>query len=121
MENLIDSIKDMLKDQILIQVDETNLTLSLNFKGEKKTKDELGEESEVRDMLKIFGGLNEEIHMEIDIDEKSQKISFKFKDEEDMVKVREILENLWQRAAILLKKAITGDFMALKDLGDFSE
>lgn len=120
MEDLIDGMKNLLKDQVLIQVDETNLTISLNFKGEKKTKDELGEENEVKDMLKIFGGLTKEIYMDIDIDDKSQKINIKFKNKEDMAKVHEILENLWERAVSILKKAIAGDFMAIKDLGDFS-
>ncbi|MFX1532592.1 MAG: hypothetical protein ACFFBC_15850 [Promethearchaeota archaeon] len=121
MENLIDGLKDILKDQVKIKVDDANLKIVLKFEGEKKSREELGDESEVRDMLKIIGGLIEEIHMEINIDEESQLINIHFKNRNDMEKVYSILENLWERAAILLKKAFVGDFMAIKDLGDFTE
>ena len=121
MENVIDGLKSMLESQISIKVDETNLTLSLNFKGEKKNKSDLGEESEVRDMLKIIGGLSDEIQMDMDIDEESQKIIMFFKNKEDIAIVHNIFENLWEKAATLLKKAFLGDFSAIKDLDDFSE
>jgi hypothetical protein len=95
--------------------------ISLVFKGEKKTKEELGEETEIKDMLKVFGGLTEEIYMDVNVDEISQKISIKFNSEEDMVKVNSIMENLWERASELLNKAFLGDFKAIKDLEDFTE
>ena len=79
MENIIDGLKDMLKEQVSINIDDTNLKISLEFKGEEKRKDELGEESEIKDMLKMFGGLTEEIQMDIKIDEESQKITMEFK------------------------------------------
>jgi len=121
MENLIDGLKDMLKNQISIETNDKELIINLNLRGERKNKDELGDETELRDMLKIFGGLKEEIQMNINIDEESQKFSIKFTNKEDMEKVHKILENLWERAADLLKKAFIGDFKAIKDLGDFTE
>lgn len=121
MENIIDGLKNMLKEQVSINIDDTKLKISLDFKGEKKRKDELGKESEVKDMLKVIGGLTEDIQMDINVDEESQKITIEFKNKEDMINVQNILENLWERASELLKKAFLGDFMAIKDLGDFTE
>ncbi|TKJ23961.1 MAG: hypothetical protein CEE43_02010 [Promethearchaeota archaeon Loki_b32] len=121
MENIIDGLKNMLKEQVSINIDDIKLKISLDFKGEKKRKDELGKESEVKDMLKVIGGLTEDIQMDINVDEESQKITIEFKNKEDMINVQNILENLWEKASELLKKAFLGDFMAIKDLGDFTE
>lgn len=121
IENIIDGLKNMLKEQVSINTDDTKLKISLDFKGEKKRKDELGKESEVKDMLKVIGGLTEDIQLDINVDEESQKITIEFKNKEDMINVQNILENLWERASELLKKAFLGDFIAIKDLGDFTE
>ena len=121
MENIIDELKDMLREQVSINIDDTKLKISLDFKGEKKRKDELGKESEVKDMLKVIGGLTEDIQMDINVDEESQKITIEFKNKEDMINVITVLENLWESASELLKRAFLGDFMAIKDLGDFTE
>lgn len=121
MENIIDGLKNMLKEQVSINIDDIKLKISLDFKGEKKRKDELGKESEVKDMLKVIGGLTEDIQMDINVDEESQKITIEFKNKEDMINVQNILENLWEKASELLKKAFLGDFMAIKDLSDFTE
>ncbi|MFW9878139.1 MAG: hypothetical protein ACFFG0_34090 [Candidatus Thorarchaeota archaeon] len=121
MENIIDELKVMLEKRININVDENNLTVSLNFRGELITREEIGEENEIREMFKIIGGLTEEVDIDIKIDEDSQQIKIKFKKRNDMEHINRILENLWERAAELLNKALLGDFTALKDLGDFED
>ena len=45
-------------------------------------------------MLKIFGGLSEEIQMDIIIDNESQKIMLIFKNKEDRAIIHKVLENL---------------------------
>ncbi|NVM31826.1 MAG: hypothetical protein HWN65_23505 [Candidatus Helarchaeota archaeon] len=121
MEEYLLQIKKTLDEIVQIKVDENNFVLSMIIKGEKKMKSDLANPSEVKDMLRIFGGLKEDLPMEIDIDEKAQQINMKFHNKDNMIKVRNILDNLWDRTADLLKKALASDFAALKDLGDFND
>jgi hypothetical protein len=111
----------MLGDSIIIQSDEKNLTLSLIFKENVISKDDLGDETEIKDMLRIFGGLREEISMKIDTVMESQKINLKFQKEEDMVKVYDVLVRLWDNTVKLLKTVFSGDFSVIRDLGDFND
>lgn len=121
MAEIFDRIGSMLKDSIIIKSDEKNLTLSLIFKENVISKDDLGEEAEIRDMLRIFGGLREEISMEIDTNMESQKIDLKFQKKEDMVKVYDVLDNIWDNTVKLVKKVFSGDFSVIRDLGDFKD
>jgi hypothetical protein len=121
LAEIFDSIGSMLRDSIIIRSDEKNLTLSLIFKKNVISKDDLGEEVEIKDMLRIFGGLREDISMEIDIDMESQKIELKFQKKEDMVKVNDVLDNLWDNTLKLARKAFSGDFSVIRDLGDFND
>ena len=111
----------MLRDSIIIQSDEKNLTLSLIIKENVISKDDFGDEVEIKDMLRIFGGLREEISMEIDTDIESQTIKLKFQKKEDLVKVYDVLDKLWDNTVKLAKKAFSGDFSAIRDLGDFND
>jgi len=67
-------------------------------------------------MLKIYGGLREDIPMEIDIDNDSQNISLKFQNEEGFKKVEKILETLWDNAVVILVSVIEGDISRIKDI-----
>jgi len=67
-------------------------------------------------MLKIYGGLREDIPMEIDIDNDSQNISLKFQNEEGFKKVEKILETLWDNAVDILVSVIEGDISRIKDI-----
>jgi len=120
LAEIFDRIGSMLRDSIIIKSDEKNLTLSLIFKH-VISKDDLGEEAEIKDMLRIFGGLREEISMEIDTNMESQKIDLKFQKKEDMVKVYDVLDKLWDNTVELLKTVFSGDFSVIRDLGDFND
>jgi len=121
LAEIFDSVGSMLRDSIIMQSDEKNLILSLIFKDKVISKEDLGDEAEIKDMLRIFGGLREEISMEIDTNVESQKIEIKFQKKEDMVKVYEVLDKLWDNTVKLIKKAFSGDFSVIRDLGDFND
>jgi hypothetical protein len=121
MAEIFDNLGLMLRDSIIIQSEEKNLTISLIFKENVINKDDLGDEIEIKDMLRIFGGLRDEISMEIDTNIESQKIKIKFQKKEDMVKVYDVLEKLWDNIVKLLKTVFSGDFSVIRDLGDFND
>lgn len=121
MEKFIGNAKQLFEDSIEFQRNEQELILSIILKGDKKSKEVLGEENEIRDMLRMFGGLNEDIAMEIDINEESQKIDLKFQDKDNYIKVRNILDNIAERIIDLCYKALAGDVSHFIDLGDFND
>ena len=121
MERFVGNAKQLFEDSIEFQHNEQELTLSIIVKGDKKSKEVLGEEIEIRDMLRMFGGLNEDITMEIDIDEESQKIDLKFQDKDNYIKVRDVLDNIMERLMDICYKALDGDISHFKDLGDFND
>ncbi|TFG24667.1 MAG: hypothetical protein EU529_03445 [Promethearchaeota archaeon] len=121
MERFIGNAKQLFEDSIEFQHNEKDLTLSIIVKGDKKSKEVLGEETEIRDMLRMFGGLNEDIAMEIYIDEESQKIDLKFQDKDNYIKVRDVLDTIMERIMDICYKALTGDISHFNDLGDFND
>lgn len=121
MDDLVDNLKKQFNEQIVIDVNDSSLTLSLNFKGGNKTPNNLGDEDEFKEMLEKFGELTEEIHMDFKFEVDSQKIEIKFNSQEDMEKVHLSLERSFERAVEFYKRALFGDFTVVKDLGDFKE
>ncbi|MFX0138070.1 MAG: hypothetical protein ACFFDN_30790, partial [Candidatus Hodarchaeota archaeon] len=117
MEEILPNLKNLFTSAIEIKVDEANLTLSMIVKR-KEIRGDFATPKEVRNMLKIFGGLKENIPMEIEIDDKAKKIDLKFQNKADLEKIREIMDNIWDRTIQILEKAIAGDFGILKDIGD---
>ncbi len=120
MERFIGNMKRLLEETIEIQKNENTLTLSILIKGKKGSKKELGEEYEIKDMLRIFGGLKEEVPMEININEESQKIDIMMQNKEDLLKVSETLGKLPDSMTQIVKGALKGDFSVINKLGDFS-
>ena len=74
MAEILELFKSKLQSVIEVDCDENNLIIILNVKGEIQKSDILAEPHEVKDMLRILGGLTEDVSMEIEIDNKARKI-----------------------------------------------
>ena len=114
----IPSLKDMLKEATKIEVDEHNLVLKLIVKSKIDLKGDFASPSEVKEMLQMFGGLKEDVPMEIKVDSEAQKIEFVFDSKNDMNKIYVILKNLWDRLVNLLNHVMAGDLSGLKGIDD---
>lgn len=121
MERFVARAKELFEETVQIKAIEKDLVLSIIVKSDKKVKGNFADQIEVKDMLRMFGGLNEDIAMEIDIDEESQKIDLKFQNKDNYIKVRNVLDNLVERIIDLTYKALDGDVSHFKDLGDFND
>ena len=117
MEEILPS-KDVLKEATKIEVDEENLVLKLTVKSKIDLKNDFASPIEVKEMLQIFGGLKEDIPMNIRVDNKAQKIEFKFDSKDNMNKIHSILNSLWDRVENLLRQVIAGDLSGLEEIGD---
>jgi hypothetical protein len=119
VEELLPSLKGMLKDAIDINTDALNLTITLTIK--KKVDGVIAEPEEVGVMLKMYGGLTEEIPMEINIENENQKIILKFQNEEDFKQIAESFKKIWDNAIDLLYQAIESDFSRIKNIPDIDD
>ena len=97
MAEIVELIKNKLKSVIEVNYDEDNLIIALNIKGEIQKSDILAEPGEVKDMLRILGGLTNDVSMEIEIDNKARSIKLIFKNNEDLEIVKNVLDNIWER------------------------
>lgn len=116
MEELLPHLKGMLKEAIDINADALNLTITLIIKN--KINGIIAEPEEVVVMLKMYGGLTEEIPMEINIDNENQTIVLKFQNEENYIEIAEIFKTIWDNAIDLLYQAIESDFSRIKNIPD---
>jgi len=114
MEDLFPSLKDMLKKAIEITTDESKLAISMTVKN--KLDAVVADPGEIIIMLKMYGGLREDIPMEIDIDNDAQNITLKFQNEEGFKKVEKIMEKLLDNAVDMLVQATEGDISRIKDI-----
>jgi len=114
MEEILPRLKGMLKDATIISSDATKFEITITIV--KKINGNVAEPDEVIVMLKMYGGLREDIPMEIDIDNDAQNITLKFQNEEDFIKVAKIMETLWDNAVDMLTSALEGDISRIKDI-----
>ncbi len=119
-ENL-EIIKSRLESLLDVNVDESNLFIVLNVKGEIQKSEILAEPHEVKDMLHIFGGLIEDISMEIEIDNNTRSIKLIFTNKEDLNKVRVVLDNIWERITLIFDELEKGNASVIRGIGDFSD
>ena len=119
MEELLPSLKDMIKDAIDIKTDASNLSIKMIIK--KEIDGIVAEPEEVIVMLKMYGGLRKDIPMEINIDNEIQIISLKFEKEEHFVEVAKIFETIWDNAVDLLYQAIESDFSRIKNIPNIDD
>ncbi|NVM17125.1 MAG: hypothetical protein HWN80_05365 [Candidatus Lokiarchaeota archaeon] len=119
MEELLPSLKNMLKEAIDIEPDTSKLAITLTIKN--KIDGILAEPEEIITMLKMYGGLRDEISMEINIDNDTQTITLNFQNEESFKVVAKIFETLWDNAVDLLYQAIESDFSRIKNIPDIDD
>jgi len=119
MEEILPRLKGMLKEATVISSDgikfEITITIIKNVDGN------VAEPDEIIVMLKMYGGLREDISMEIDIDNEAQSITLKFQNEEDFKKVAKIMETLWDNAVDMLTSAMEGDISRIKDIPNLDD
>ncbi len=124
MEELYPKLSDSLKKSVEIIEIEDQLMIKLSLKNEDLLPGDLGTPTEVKDMLRVFGGVTQDIIVEVDIDEKTNIITVKLQKREDYEIVKKAMRTIWERAAELLKKAIStepGRNDEFRALGDFDE
>lgn len=119
MEELLPSLKNMIKDAIDIKTDTSNLTIEIIVK--KKVEGVVAEPEEIIIMLKMYGGLSEDVPMEINIENETQKITLKFQKEEHFVEVAKIFDVIWDNAVELLYQAIGSDFSRIKKIPNIDD
>ena len=117
----LEMIKNRLESLLEVNVNEKNLFIILNVKGEIQKSEKLAEPHEVKDMLHIFGGLKEEISMEIEIDNITKSIKLIFTNKEDLDNVRIILDNMWERIIHIFDELEQGNANVIRGIGDFSD
>ena len=109
----------MIKEAVDVKTDVSRLTITIVVK--KKINGVVANPDEIIIMLKMYGGLREDIPMEIDIDNDAQIITLKFQNEEGFKRVEKIMEKLWNNAVDLLVSAIEGDVSRLKDIPNIDD
>jgi hypothetical protein len=119
MEEILAHLKGMLKDATVIKFDATKFEIAIIVVN--KINGNMAEPDEIIVMLKMYGGLREDIPMEIVIDNDAQTITLKFQNEEDFKKVAKIMETLWDNAVDMLTSAIEGDISRIKDIPNLDE
>ena len=110
-----------MQENVDVNEDESNLEFCITIKGKTLKSGELGDVNEIMDMLRMFGGLSEDIPIKITRDEEAQKIILRVENKSDFTKLHEVFDGLWDRTRDLMMKSFKGDFSFIKDIGDFSD
>lgn len=124
MEELYPKLSDSLKKVVEIIEVEDQLKIELRVKNKDLLPGDLGSPSEVKEMIRIFGGISHDIIMEVIVDEKANIITIKLQKREDYEIVKNAMRTIWERAAELLEKSIStepGRNDEFRALGDFDE
>lgn len=119
MEEIFPLLKDMLKNSIQIKKDESNLQISIIIKTE--VKGILAEPEEVIIMLKMFGGLREDLPIEIKINNEKQTIDLKCDNKENFKKVSLMMDKIWDNAVDMLIKLTEGNYNVIKDIPNIDD
>jgi len=119
MEEIIPSLKGMLKDATIIKSDATRFEITITVLN--KIKGNVTDPDEILVMLKMFGGLKEDVPMEIDINNETQIIQLNFQTEEDFKKIQKIMETIWDDAVDMLEQASQGDFSRIKNIPNIDD
>lgn len=119
MEEILPNLKNMLKEAIEIETNLSELVITLVVKS--KIEGIIAEPEEVIVMLKMYGGLTEEIPMEIKINNESQSITLIFQNEEDFNRVAKIFETILDNAVDLINQALESDFSRIKTIPNIDD
>jgi len=124
MEELYPKLSDALKKTVEIREVEDQLKIELRVKNKELLPGDLGSPTEVKEMIRIFGGVSQDIIMEVIVDENANVITVKLQKKEDFEIIKNAMKTIWERAAELLKKSIStepGRNDEFRALGDFDE
>jgi len=105
MEELYPKLSDSLKKVVEIIEVEEQLKIELKVKNNDLLPGDLGSPTEVKEMIRIFGGVSQDIIMEVVVDEKANIITIKLQKREAFEIVKNAMRTMWERAAELLEKA----------------
>ena len=119
MEEILPRLKGMLKDATVIKSDATRFEITIKILN--NIKGNVADPDEVLVMLKMFGGLKEDVPMKIDINNETQIIELKFQNEEDFKKIQKIMETIWDDAVDMLEKTVQGDNSCIKDIPNIDD
>ena len=124
MEELLFKLSKLLNDAVEIGINKEQLLIELKIKKKDLIPGDLGKVHEVKEMIRVFGGVNQDIPMDVTVDEKTKIITFKLLNKEDFEIISTAIKNLWKRISDLLIEAFNaepGKIGKFKDLGDFDE
>ena len=121
MEEMIDLVKKRLESAIEIKVDENNFLILIKVKLKEQIIGSIAEPNEVKDMLRMLGGLQEDIPMNIEINNDAGLIKLKFNNKTDMNKAKAVMKNLWERIRFIFNELVKGNYEMIRDMGDFKE
>ena len=124
MEELLPKLSDSLKKVIEITEKEAELSIDLKLKRESMVPGDIGTPKEIREMIQIFGGISQEIPIDIKVNEKSKTISLSMQTKEEFELICNVMKTIWSKAAELLQKAFNaepGKTEEFRALGDFDE
>jgi hypothetical protein len=121
MEEILDLIKERLASVLDIRLDEDNLSITLIIKRREQIIGNLAEPNEVKDMLRMLGGLKEDPPMNIQINNAAGEIILKFQSKEDLNNVKDILDGIWEKTIAIFEDLVKGNYEVIKDMGDFND
>lgn len=124
MEELYPKLIDIFNDTIEIREVKEQLLIELKINKKDLVPGDLGKPYEVKEMIRMFGGVKEDISMDVAVDENTKIITIKMQNNEDFETISTAMKNLWERASNLLIEASTvepGTVGKFKEIGDFDE
>ncbi len=119
MEEIMPLLKDTLKKAIEIDFDESKLMISLKIKSH--IQGNLADPKEIIVMFKMFGEMKEDIPMDISINNEIKTITIKLHDQENYLKLINILNDIWDNAVNMLSSVIKGDFTSIKNIPNIDD
>ena len=124
MEELYPKLSDSLKKVVEIIEVEDQLKIELKIKKNDLLPRDLGSPTEVKEMIRIFGGVSPDIILDVNVDEEANIITVKLQNRGDFEIIKNAMRTIWERTTNLLERAIStepGRSDVFKALGDFDE
>jgi len=119
MEEIMPLLKDMLRKAIELDFDDSKLMITLKIKSH--VKGNLANLEEIIVMFKMFGKMKEDIPMDVSIHNDIKTIIIKLHNRENYLKLREILNDIWDNAVNMLNNVMKGDFTSIKDIPNIDD
>lgn len=119
MERLLPIMKDLFKEKIDLKNDKAAFKITININGEIKGTFLYPDEIPI--ILKLYGGLKEDIQMKVNAIESEKRIDILFENLEDFTKVLSIMETIWDNAVDILGELLKGNYHVIKDVPNISD